>query len=91
MHTLDFTPAEQEWVFNTAAAVLLLGNVKFKFNDKQDASMIENPDLVQKVANLLQVDYNVLLSFIFFFFFLILFVLFFLTTLSVINRNSLSP
>ena len=56
MNTLDFAHDEQQWVFNTAAAVLLLGNVQFKFNDKQDACVIVNPDVVNKIADLLQVD-----------------------------------
>tara|TARA_R110002050_G_scaffold283121_2_gene431354 strand:- start:307 stop:1179 length:873 start_codon:yes stop_codon:yes gene_type:complete len=55
MQCLGFSQEEQDWIFRTTTAVLLLGNIEFKPNAKGD-SQIVNPQTISTVAKLLDVN-----------------------------------
>lgn len=55
MTSLDFTQEQKESIFNVLAAILNLGEVRFK-QSEQGMAEIENKEYVSKVACLLQVD-----------------------------------
>ncbi|KAI9561650.1 hypothetical protein GHT06_012610 [Daphnia sinensis] len=50
----DMEGEEQEFIFQTIAAILLLGQIRF--GDQNGQSFIANPDILNKVATLLSVD-----------------------------------
>jgi myosin-1 len=63
MSSLSFKPSEQEAIFRVLAAILLLGNVEYTPDTSKttvDAVVLKNPDVVQKVAGLLDCDVNML-------------------------------
>lgn len=51
----DFAQDQIETIYKTLAAILILGDVRFKGAGGED-SQIENPEEVEKVAQLLKVD-----------------------------------
>lgn len=51
---MDFSEAQLEVVRSTLAAILILGNVRYMNEGK--FAVVENADIAQKVAKLLQVD-----------------------------------
>lgn len=55
MESLDFSQEQKQSVFNILAAILNLGDVRFK-QSEQGMAEIENKENVSKVASLLQVD-----------------------------------
>lgn len=54
MHTLGFSPSEQEDVFRCISAILLLGNLDFVSDDEGQAQFVDL-DLVQKLCKVLGV------------------------------------
>eukprot|EP01029_Cantina_marsupialis_P007646 TRINITY_DN185_c0_g4_i1.p1 TRINITY_DN185_c0_g4~~TRINITY_DN185_c0_g4_i1.p1 ORF type:complete len:2063 (-),score=796.14 TRINITY_DN185_c0_g4_i1:239-6427(-) len=58
MEVLNMTPEEIDSVFKTVAAVLHVGNIKFEGNE--DSAKITNPECVKLVAELLDVDNDLL-------------------------------
>lgn len=52
---LDFQSDQIESIYNVLAAILILGNVRFKDGENTKAAL-ENPEMVQKVAKLMGVD-----------------------------------
>ena len=55
MNCLGFSESDQRWIFETVAAVLLLGNLTFKPNEK-DFATIANPEILTRIATFLGVS-----------------------------------
>lgn len=54
---MEFSTDAIETIYNVLAAILILGDVRFKdANDNVKTAELENPELTQKVAQLLKVD-----------------------------------
>ena len=53
MDCLGFSPEEKKWIFETIAAVLLLGDLEFK---GQDAAIVANPPIMDQIVKFLGAD-----------------------------------
>lgn len=55
LHSFNFSEEQIDTFYNTLAAILLLGEIKFK-QDESEETAIENKEEADKVAKLLEVD-----------------------------------
>lgn len=57
LNAVGVQPAKQDHILRTVSAILLVGNIDF---DGDEEASIVNPDVVEKVAELLRVDFDTL-------------------------------
>ncbi len=60
MTVLKMTTEDLDSIFQTVSAILWIGNIKFKNDDQTESVTVANPEMVEKVANILAVDAKVL-------------------------------
>lgn len=60
MTVLKMTSEDLDSIFQTVSAILWMGNIKFQNNDQTESVTVANPEMVEKVANILGVDAKLL-------------------------------